>query len=334
MPTSLKSFNEQRREGYHKDEQEEDFLLEMNRVLQAREQALYRDYPIDHPFIFIFGPPRSGTTLISQVLASSLDCGYINNLAARFWLAPVHGIRLAKQVLKDQPGEISFQSHYASTKGLSDIHEFGYFWRHLLRKETMEDVSKSAEREADINWQLLKLTLANMQHEFQRPMVFKNIFGAYHLRKMQEILGKVLYVYIERDPLDSAISILEARKKHYEDLNNWWSYTPVEYEQIKDADYWTQIAGQVFFLQRYYRQQIASFSTENSLIIQYRDFCQSPGKVLASLTGISQRKYQYELKITTPPPAQFPFREYDQHDDIKSRFQQLFDKLAKEYDRK
>lgn len=332
MPTSLKSFNEQRREGYHKDEQEEDFLLEMNRVLQAREQALYRDYSIDHPFIFVFGPPRSGTTLISQVLASSLDCGYINNLAARFWLAPVHGIRLAKQVLKDQPGEISFQSHYASTKGLSDIHEFGYFWRQLLQKETMDDVTKSAEREADIDWQMVKMTLANMQHEFQLPMVFKNIFGAYHLQKMQEILGKVLYVYIERDPLDSAISILEARKKHYADLNNWWSYTPVEYNRIKDADYWTQIAGQVFFLQRYYRQQIASFSKENSLIVQYRDFSQSPGKVLASLADISRRKYQYDLKITTPAPAQFPFREYDQHDDIKSRFQKIFEKLAKEYD--
>ena len=76
----------------------------------------------------------------------------------------------------------------------------------------------------------MRSVLARIQQEFDKPMVFKNIFGSYHLSKLKEILESVVYVYIERDPLDSAISILQARQKYYSDLNTWWSYSPIEYD--------------------------------------------------------------------------------------------------------
>jgi hypothetical protein len=59
--------------------------------------------------VFVLGVPRSGTTLTSQLLAYCLDAGYVNNAAARFWLAPVHGIRLARLIAGDR-GERSFRS--------------------------------------------------------------------------------------------------------------------------------------------------------------------------------------------------------------------------------
>lgn len=329
MGDSLKHFNEKRTERYQKDSGEEDFLLAMNRVLQAQEQAAYRDVEIAHPLIFIFGAPRSGTTLISQLIAHCCDAGFINNLMARFWLAPLHGIRLSRSVFGDRH-HTAFQSDYARTTDLSDIHEYGYFWRHWLRKETLEDVTRSAEREENIDWAGLKLTLANMQQAFGKPLVFKNIFGSYHLRKMREVLGKVLYVYIERDPLDTAVSILDARRKYYGDERTWWSYTPLEYERLKDRDPWYQIAGQVFYLQRYYREQLRRHGQGVSLQVAYPEMCANPAGVLTALQGISEKAHGAPLPLIQSPPASFPLRIYREREEDKARFRDLFDQLAQE----
>ena len=68
----------------------------LNEYLRPRELELYRDREIEHALVFVVGLPRSGTTLLTQVLAYCLDAGYVNNFAARFWLAPVHGLRLSR----------------------------------------------------------------------------------------------------------------------------------------------------------------------------------------------------------------------------------------------
>lgn len=326
---ALEDFYDKRKGSYVKPPAEENFFLEMNKTLLEREKRFYQDYPIDHPFIFIFGAPRSGTTLLSQLLSASLDCGYINNLIARFWLTPIHGIRLSEATFgKDNFS--SFRSNYARTTEPQDIHEFGYFWRDLLKKENMSDVTQVREREKDIDWEYVRRVLASIQQEFNKPMVFKNIFGSYHLKVLKEILGKVVYVYIERDPLDSAISILQARQKYYSDLNTWWSYTPIEYDEIKDLDYMEQIAGQVYFLHRYYQQQVLEHA-DCSVTIKYEQLAKDPMSVIKLVKEKSLSANDYELQVAQTPPEAFPFRTYTDRKDQRAEFQKLFDRFTEKY---
>ena len=218
-----------RRDEYAKDADDESFVRGLNEQLAPRELELYVECEIEHPFVFVVGLPRSGTTLLSQLLAYSLDAGYVTNFAARFWLAPVHGLRLGRILFGTEKPD-QFESDYARTADPREIHEFGYFWRHWLRKETFGDIVRSRELESTVDWDGLRLTLANIQRELGRPYVGKNMLGAYHMAKLNEVLGEVLWVHIERDPLDVAVSILDARRKHYEDLRSWWSYVPLEYD--------------------------------------------------------------------------------------------------------
>ena len=51
--------NKKRKKEYFKDPSDETFLLEMNKALQKKEMPAYRDVAIKHPFIFVFGLPRS-----------------------------------------------------------------------------------------------------------------------------------------------------------------------------------------------------------------------------------------------------------------------------------
>ena len=105
--------------GFRKDEAEESFLSELNLRLAAAHDLELIDQPERFPTLHVVGPPRSGTTLLMQLLAAHLDVGYINNLIAAFWQAPLYGIRLAKQVCSELP-ETRFVSRYGRTEQVTD----------------------------------------------------------------------------------------------------------------------------------------------------------------------------------------------------------------------
>jgi len=313
---------------YAKDASDEAFLRALNEHLAPRERELYVDCEIEHPFVFVIGLPRSGTTLLSQLLAYCLDVGYATNFAARFWLAPVHGLRLGR-ILFGAERPAKFESDYARTDESREIHEFGYFWRHWLRKESFADVVHSRELEDTIDWDGLRLTLANVQRELGKPYVGKNMLGAYHIAKLGEMLGKVLWVHVERDPLDAAVSILDARRRHYDDPRHWWSYVPLEYDRLADLDEWHQVAGQVHYLERYYHEEFAQLR-DSVVRVGYDALCREPRSVLVEVSARSERLFDEAIPIAADPPATFPIRRHDDRGEDKARFAELLADLAKE----
>jgi hypothetical protein len=319
----------ERRGRYAKDAAGESFLEELNEYLRPREVELYGDHEIEHPFVFVVGLPRSATTLLSQVLAYCLDAAYVDNVAARFWLAPVHGIRLSRLLAGGAAG-VTFESDYARTRSPHDIHEFGYFWRHWLKKETFDDVVHAREREDEIDWAGLRRTLANVQHEFGKPFVAKNMLGAYHLPRLRQVLGPVLYVYIERDRLDVCVSILDARRKYYDDPRTWWSYVPVEYPLLKDRDEWEQVAGQVHYLARFYERAFGEVGEDCLVRVTYERLCRDPAAVLAAVQERAAETYGYGIGARQPPPAEFPFRIHGDRAADKERFSQLLGRFRAE----
>jgi hypothetical protein len=310
----------ERRGPYTKDPGAEDFLEGLNEYLRPREVELYREHDIEHAFVFVVGLPRSGTTLLTQVLAYCLDAGYVNNIAARFWLAPVHGLRLARLVARDAE-PVSFESDYARTRSLLDIHEFGYFWRHWLHKHTFQDVVDAREREDEIDWPGLRLTLANVQRELGKPLVAKNMLGAYHMPRLRQELERVVWVYVERDLLDVCVSILDAWRKYYDDPRTWWSYVPVEYPQLRDLDEWEQIAGQVHHLGAYLERELERVGEEAVVRVTYEQLVREPANVLEEVA------IRAGARIAHQPPESFPFRSHEGRDEEKQRFAALLERF-------
>jgi hypothetical protein len=325
LPKQLSDFYSDRKGPYKKAISDEIFLKELNEKLLENELKYYQKWRIHYPFIFIFGPPRSGTTLLTQVIAHSLDIGYINNFAARFYLAPLHGLRLSDMILGKRK-KSDFQSDFAHTHDPADIHEFGYFWRYWLKKEDISGITNSEEVENEIDWDSLKKVLSNIQGHFNKGIVFKNIFGSYHLSRLYTELKKVIYVYINRDLTDAAVSILGARRKYYKDLNTWWSYMPKEYPYLKEMDYMHQIAGQVYYLTKYYDSETANL--DNVIHITYSQLVNNPMGILNRINVLSKNLFDYEFKIESPPPGHFPFKTYPESSE-KKLFQELINRFEK-----
>ena len=328
MEEEFKNLNKYRKGIYRKDEKQENFLEDFNKYLLKKEIHEYQDYAVKHPFLFIIGAPRSGTTLLSQLIANTFDISYINNLSARFFLAPLHGIRFSNTI----PGntrQSDFHSDYARTNGLNEIHEFGYFWRYWLNKHTFDDITFAKEKEPEIDWKGVRKVLSSLQNETNRPFVFKNIYGSYHMRKFVEILQKVIFIYIERDELDTAVSILNARKKYNTDLNTWWSYQPLEYNQLKNRDYWAQIAGQIYYLQEFYKKEMEQLPNKNHLSISYKEMCDEPASVIEKIKDKYKMHEGREIPVVNKPPESFPYRTYRNAREEKEIFKEKFDEFRK-----
>ena len=319
-----------RRSGkYAKDAEGEAFVRRLNELLEPHERALYRDLDVEAPFLFVLGLPRSATTLTSQLLAYCLDVGYVDNVAARFWLAPVHGIRLSRELLGADRPPPRFESDYARTADLHGIHEFGYFWRAWLRKESFADVVHAREREDEIDWAGLRRTLGNVQHALGgKPVAAKNILASYHLPRLRAELGKVVYVYVERDPLDTAVSILEARRKYYDDPRTWWSYTPPEVERLLGLDEWEQVAGQVHYLQQLYERGLPEAGLDVVVRTNYEEIARKPRSLLEAVAERSREAHGIDIAVAQEPPESFPFRRHDGREEDKERFRTLLEGLA------
>ncbi len=318
-----------RQGAYRKDARSENFLAELNAALHSFEQEQYEEAAIEHPIFMVIGAPRSGTTFCTQFLANAFSLGYVNNLVARFYQNPLTALRLSDQILGK--GHLpSFSSHYAKTEGIHNIHEFGYFWRHWLHKGSLEAMESIAEDEARIDWQGLYQVLANMQQEWGRPSVYKNIFGSYHMPKMTELLEKVVWVYIERDELDVALSIYGARERHYgkEGLKKWWSYSPPNVLELLDLEPIPQIAAQVHYLKAYYQEELAKLDPGKVVKLNYAELTQHSHQVAEAIQKQVKASFDYDLSLNPDLPSSFAFNQYrTEQPELRAAFQKEFETL-------
>ncbi len=329
--THLSKLAAERSGAFKKDPREEQFLDRMNEALAPLDAEEYQDYPLAHPFFFVIGLPRSGTTFTTQFLAKAFDLSYVNNLAARFYRAPLQGIRLAEATLGSAI-EPSFSSNYALTHNLGDIHEFGYFWRHWLYKGDLAAMERLKEDEARIDWAGLRRCLSSLQHHWGNASVFKNIFGSYHLPRLMEALDqKVMVVYIERDELDTAVSIYKAREKYYgpENLEKWWSYTPPEVNELLDKDVYDQIAGQITYLKRFYQKSLNALPPRQVIRLNYAQLMQDPHGIAQGIAKQTKKALEYTLRMNPALPKAFEQRTHQEDLALRERLQQSLQEMPK-----
>ena len=229
-------------------------LENMNLALLEIEERLRNPRHCDNvpPFYFVIGAPRSGTTLLTQLLAHCFDFGYITNLAARFWLTPVLGIQFSKEVLGKRVTP-SLKSHYATTEHAGDIHEFGRFWMSHLGLSSSQDVDWLVPDEEYAS--LTLRALRAIQSQFTAPIVMKGIYPAYASEWMNENF-EIRWINIERAAVDTCISILDARRKKLRDEHDWfgWHIPDVDRWRYTSDNLYGEIANQVTYFQRVYRE--------------------------------------------------------------------------------
>jgi hypothetical protein len=227
-----------------------------------------------------------------QVLINCFPLGYVNNLVARFWAAPLVGAYLSRILLADEA--VGYDSYHGKTPEINGPHEFSYFWHKWLNISALKELDHEWHEQNQVDWPGLRRTLIALTNLWGRPVLMKGILPAYYLGELFKQMD--LYVlYVERDLPDVAVSILEARREYYGDEEIWWSTKPLEYKRIKDDPYIRQIAAQVIYLDRFYKQQLADIPKDNLQIVGYQALCRSPAGVTQTVERKIQGRFGLEL---------------------------------------
>ena len=283
------------------------YLNEINRLIDSVERPKIKKEIF--PNIFIFGVPRSGTTLFSQALIYCLDVGYINNLIARFYKAPFLGAIISKDI--NIPKIISFESSLGRTPLISDPHEFGYFWTEIFGYKNSKDIKIDEFDSSKLKLNKMKEEILALNWVFEKPCVFKNTLTGLFIKEISEKLKKSIFIYVERNPFDNAVSLLKARYKMYGTPNIWWSLKPKEYEKIKDKSPEEQVVAQVFFLKKEFSNKIKDM--KNVLQIKYEEFCKSPMESIEEVVDFVLKKTGYRIPITNKV-REFKIKRYKRSD--------------------
>lgn len=256
------------------------------------------------PHLFVFGLPRSGTTLTHQVLTYGLDLGYVSNVMARFWLAPHAGAVVSRAVLGGTVDE-SFASDYGYVHSPAGPHEFAYFWCRWLGIEDTEDLLDFSGDSVRADWKGGAAAVARIRAAFDKPLIFKTSYAGQFLPAFARTFPMPLFIHVWREPWPVARSILEARRRIYGDTSVWWSTYPPDYATLREQPAAEQIAGQVAGLRRAYATLIAKVPAELVLDVSYEELCERPASVIEAVRGRCREVHGLGPALRHPVPDRF-----------------------------
>jgi len=104
---------------------------------------------------------------------------------------------------------------------------------------------------------------------------------------------------------------------------------PLEYDKIKDLPYWEQIAGQIYYLTKFYTDEMARQGEKQVVKISYQDMCSNPMWALEEIQDKMSRYFDYAIKISKQPPAKFDYSTYVNKDKEKAKFEALLQQFEK-----
>lgn len=259
-----------------------------NRLLEPVDAVLAPRYASrEFPVLFIVGAPRTGTTLLFQLAVRHLRLAYVDNAAARFWMAPTVGLL---HPFRRRPGvdrsSVSLGSVLGSSEGPHGPHEFSYFWQHWMGFHPTDELSPDELLRVD--WGGIDRKLAALAGVFRAPLILKSInFVDYHVSWLAAREPRYRFVWIDREPLFVVQSILESRRLRYGDEGVWWSIRPADVEKWQSATPIEQVCHQVSHVRRALETAFQGLPESRRLVLQYRDLAADPEEALARVAGLA-----------------------------------------------
>jgi hypothetical protein len=261
-----------RTNSFRKNQSYESLVDEVNRLLPS----IPDDSPLapEGPTTFIVGVPRSGTTLLYQLLSQTGTFGYPTNFVARYVANPGFGA-LAQRLFQPMapPRSSELKSRLGQTDGWNSPHEFGYFWeRWFPFDDHHEPIAEALDA---IDGDELLRTLAYFERCSEAPLLFKNTILSFVLPSLAELIPDARFIEIVREPGHVAMSLLGAREKMYGDPSAWFSTRPANWQSLMELDPLHQVAGQIAAIESSHAQ-LRTNSEVQWKRIEYAELCESP----------------------------------------------------------
>jgi hypothetical protein len=272
----------------------------LNRALGRIElrKAVAAEIPLSHPPVFIVGAPRSGSTLLYQLIVVRFDVGYLSNLHCRLFGAPALVERMAGRRL--EPPAV-FSSDHGRTNGLAAPSECGPYWYRFFRKSPQHVPLEEADAGALRN---LRASVRALGDAAGRPVVFKNLLNSLRLEPLGEAFPEAIFLVVQRDLADNVASILAARRSVRGDETAWWSAEPPDVDRLRGRPPEAQAEGQVRGIHELIDSAKQRLGADRFLDISYEHLCADTHAVLSEISAFASG-HGLELALRRPVPPSF-----------------------------
>lgn len=228
------------------------------------------------PIIFVCGAPRTGTTLVSQLLIKNLPVSYFNNLTSLFPRSPIVANRLFGRLIGRK---IGYHSYYSKTTSLSGPNDAFYIWNRWMAEDETGMQCVLIESESD---EMVRFFGA-YERAFQRPVLGKNNSLNTRANAVASSLTKAIFICMTRDPAYVAQSLLEARLEIQGDLSaSLWVDNPNK-SHIESGNYVQDVCDQVLYHERKIAEQLHLIGADRYWIVPYEEFCREPARLVKRL---------------------------------------------------
>jgi hypothetical protein len=196
----------------------------------------------------------------------------------------------------------TYESNLGKTKGALAPHGFHSFWRRFFDYSEIQFLSdKELEH---FNKELFLSELSAMESFLDKPLAMKALFLSLNIDFLYKIIPNTIFIHIRRDYIYNAQSLLGARKNYFGTFDSWYSYKPPEFEILKPLDPYSQVAGQVYYLNKRIKNQLQKMKKNSWIQIDYSSFCSSPKNLFQNIAE-KLRSQNYITKIEYNGPEKF-----------------------------
>ncbi len=271
----------------------EELLALLENPLGAGESLLLAELGAERrPIVLIVACARSGSTLLLQFLAGSGAFAYPSNFLSRFYAAPILGSLIQKMLFdpayqfrrelacQDGWGE-PYRSELGKTEGALSPNEFLYFWRRWV--EEIDGRPPTLEDTGGIDFGEIRRELQGVAASFERPFVLKAHILNWMLPVVAEQLRDAYLVFLRRDPLFTAQSLLEARMRFFGSAEEWYSFKPPEFERLRQLSPEGQVASQVLCTERAIETGIRDVERARVIELSYEELTLDPASAWRKL---------------------------------------------------
>ena len=233
------------------------------------------------PIVLIVGPPRSGSTLLYQVMARYTDVSYFSNRTSLFPRSPITATRLL-QGREQFPGK-TFRSFYGQTAGLDSPNDGFEIWNRWLghdRYRTAEVFDSATEDD-------IRRFFAAWATAFGRPLLNKNNRNVACLSLLARTLPQARFIIIRRDPYFVAQSLIQARQRVQGTKDRGWGLASRDAHAAANEPfgYVDDVCDQIQTIEQELQTHESRVDPARWTRVTYEEFCRQPHDVLRLCAG-------------------------------------------------
>jgi hypothetical protein len=246
-------------------------LTPVDMAMSIREKRIYeRAAPPRRPIVFVVGPPRSGTTVVAQVLTASLPVAYFNNLTSIFPRSPIVVNKLVRRPFRNE--RIAFRSFYGKSKNWYGPNDALYFWDRWFGSDRTAIPAAIGEP----NRSRLIQFFGAFQEAFPLPLIAKNNNMNAYANIVAPLLPTAVFVCMRRNPLYLAQALLKSRRDIHGSDETPYGIEDPDGTAVESENPYQSVCRQVAFYQTLERAQSRAIGPERYWPVDYEAFCDNP----------------------------------------------------------